>query len=73
MSRAENEESSSQKDARKIGPQNVVAPITRTKSYDSSVSGPYHFKAIENTPRTENPIQKQQGESKSSNKNLRTE
>lgn len=67
ISKEEKEQSISQRDARKIGPQKAVTPITRTKTFDSSISGPYHSKASNHTPKIKHPIQEQQGEASSQN------
>ena len=56
ISKVEKEQSSSQRDARKTRPQKAVTPITREKTYDSSISGPYHSKYSTHTPKIKNPI-----------------
>jgi len=56
ISKEKKEQSSSQRDARKKGPKKAITPITRTKTFDSSILGPYHSKASEHTPKIKHLI-----------------
>lgn len=60
ISKAEKEQSNSQRDARKTRPHRAITPIIRIEAFDSSVSRPYHTRTSITTPKTNYPNQEQQ-------------